>query len=116
MKNETATNQQERKMKHTPTPWTSTLHSDKPTYATIHTGKGERVAEIHRTPSREAGDNLQFIVEACNNYERLKAERDELLAALRKVFDAPNHAFATGDALFDAVEYARRAIAKAEGK
>jgi len=96
-------------MNHTPTPW-----SPEAVKSTWLRGSQLASGPFHSHVEQEA--NAAFIVEACNNYERLKAERDELLAALRKVVDAPNHAFATGDALFDAVEYARRAIAKAEGK
>ena len=110
MKNETATNQQESKMKHTPTPWSMSWGKKR---CRIEGGAdGWEIASVTDNNPRDAA----YIVEACNNYERVKAERDELLAALRKVVDAPNHAFATGDALFDAVEYARRAIAKAEAK
>lgn len=65
--------------------------------------------------------NAEFILEACNNYERVKADRDELAAALRKLLDRDLIYFGvdhklTGGLTKQAIVDARAALAKLEAR
>lgn len=91
--------------KHTPGPWTyKRTHSMSPNtwYVLIDPNGRGPIFEIGGrditgqigeakyliTDPAEIEANAAFIVEACNNYERVKAERDELAAALKRTLDA----------------------------
>lgn len=77
--------------KHTPVPWvvnppmTARVTFPRMIHAIqFHEVLDERNRICMMTNSRFEDDaNAAFIVEACNNYERIKAERDELAAALK---------------------------------
>jgi hypothetical protein len=71
------------KTKHTPTPW-------KVQYGSIYQHESigaARIASMDRgkdlTLPTERDANAAFIVDACNNYERVIAERDELARVLK---------------------------------
>ena len=69
------------------------------------TGEGNAPRDVvHTVPATD------FVREACNNYESVKAQRDELLAALREIAEV---AYADESQY---VRIAKAAIAKAEGR
>ena len=72
----------------------------------------QRIARAYGRTLAEAEANAAFIVEACNNYERVCAERDALAEALKDVLriaTAASHGV-TGNA--PRLERARAALAK----
>lgn len=71
--------------KHTPTPWKYSHRSsnDYEDYL-IHAENGEPLA-IVSDEEHFGKSNAAFIVRACNNIERVTAERDALLDVLKKL-------------------------------
>jgi len=105
-------------MNHTPTPWKVFAGTK-----TFYLGDGKRIIaeSIHDSIYDEA--DFAYMAEACNNYERLKAERDEfkkLLVKLCCAAEAVNRGgkFAEKCVAWstDECKAARAAIAKAEAR
>lgn len=76
----------EKSAQHSPLPWR--LAGDEVTIVCGHKDDPNIVASACindpcATTFDQQEHDAAFIVEACNNYERVKAERDELLAALK---------------------------------
>jgi len=110
--------------KHTPGPWNLDIGR------TISTRSGDffisygydKYGNPHFKNFCELDANVHFIVEACNNYECVKAERDELAAALKEFVSAEEEYREVmsdqrfDDPLSDAYDKARAALAKLEAK
>lgn len=92
---------------HTPLPW----HVNQLDGYSIHGIRGwiadVTAGTMNEVSIEEREANAKFIVEACNNYERIKAQRDELLAVMKRVL-----AFQDQEADFRS--QMRQAIANAE--
>ena len=84
-------------MEHTPTPWKWSVwdynRADPTRKEPCIENKTHRIALVdsdggnenpYTIPLKEAEANAAFIVEACNNYEALKAENEWLSAALNR--------------------------------
>lgn len=67
--------------KHTPTPWRVMQANGE--NAIFDNGAPMLIARVGKSHRGDDRDNAQFIVESCNNIERITAERDELLAACK---------------------------------
>lgn len=77
--------------KRTPGPWQYVLNVG-PTKALIVEKDGSTIFwASNEIRSSKFATNIQFMTEACNNYERVKAERDELAAALVEVMEWVNN-------------------------
>jgi hypothetical protein len=97
-------------MNHTPTPWKVFAGTK-----TFYLGDGKRIIaeSIHDSIYDEA--DFAYMAEACTNYERVKSERDELLAAVSALADL--FALHVRDAeKWFTYRAARAAIAKAEAR
>lgn len=103
----------EKQTNHTPLPWHIGIRPG----PIIYGPKGEFVADLRNEllPDEEAQGNWKFVLEACNNYSRLKAEKAELLEALRGLLNAyaPNRDESNPKTLQSDVRRAVEALAKA---
>lgn len=105
--------------KHTPGPWKYSTNVG-PTKALIVEPDGTTIFEaFNRTNDTRFGKNIAFMIESCNNYERVKAQRDELAAAL-KIFAIVGGAKLDDNQIYimsaDDIRRARAALAKLEDK
>lgn len=107
-------------MSHTPTPWK--VDGTVPGAPEIVVDSDEisprRIAVVlFHGASKDVYPNAAFIVEACNAYEKLKKERDDLLTvayrAERKISECSDDLLA--DDWKDIRDHAREAIALCEG-
>lgn len=94
--------------KRTPGPW-QVAYGKIITANTKEVGIAKMDRDEPSTMPTERDANAAYIVEACNNYERIKAERDELVAALRQIADFTN---GYGDISKIVCKIARDALAK----
>jgi len=102
--------------KRTPGPWLRS--SVNPMFIVGRDKDGLRmsICQITNSHREEAEGNASLILDACNNYERVKAERDELAAALAQITRATGANLATGNKLDNINSIARAALAKLEPK
>jgi gamma-glutamyl phosphate reductase len=95
--------------KHTPGPWES-AYSVHGARFLIRAERGAVIGEVWHS----AAANAAFIVKACNAHDRLTAERDELVAALRdmlNLYDGRMYSMADHP---ERVAAARAALAKVQ--
>jgi hypothetical protein len=64
----------------------------------------------------QAERHANFILAACNNYERVKAERDELATALNRLTTHFEDEVISSEDVLDALYQARAALAKIESE
>lgn len=100
------------KMGHSKLPWQAGSEG-----GGIHDGNGDLIGLMlvnEDTPFALSEANALFVDEACNNYERVRAQRDELLGACERVIQllgVPGPASGAGDI----VEMLEGTLAQARG-
>ena len=72
-------------IKHSPLPWAIIDRSGDGKVSFLGDKDDELVSQIDLDHNMNGDENEQFIVEACNNYYRLKEQNKKLLSALKNM-------------------------------